>query len=596
MIKKLGLLSTVCLLAASAQAAQPELQAENAENNMAPVVQEPSNLEQMSAAVAIDNQMAEGNALTVQPQIVNRQHAKLPNSIIVCRAKQCAPAKLSTAKEYIYNTLLHMFDSNARQKALVCAGNANTHTCSEEYLSIPIKVGVTPAYMYIDDVKIADISISQKNTMALNMLLNWGITYNGQTPVCRPSKTLLYVKNINNVIMEDNGYNCKMTTIGNTTVSTSFAIDYIDVDYGYIGGFYSIGLSGPAFGGSSGYMILRLPKDISIEAADFQVKKTEPKPSVTLVEIIEPIAPEEKVQPSVKVTKITEDAAEEVIEETEADEEEEAEDSAKTEDKKEVKSEAKTVKQSPEPSEVISAAAAATGMPMPASPTFGQYLYDAASNQYIPVQIQFPEAGGHPQYVPINSPFKPADAAPVTYAYPYAPQPMPGVAPQYMPQPMPYYGQPAQQPYGSYWFDPVSGQYLPDFAAPQATAPAPAQVPTVKDNHKPAPNVDTIIKYNHPAKQYEEAKAKAKAEAEAEAERQRIEAEKKRLEAEERRKAMIRKRKEEARRRKMEAEAIDFGGVKVFPVQSTNIDKTNKAPDLRNTLNEYNQTESRRFQ
>lgn len=196
---------------------------------------------------------------------------KMPTSVVICRAKQCAPAKLSMTKEFIYNTLLHMLDSNAREKALVCTGNPNTHACTEDFVSLPVTVGITPAYMYIDDVKIADVSINQQNTMALNLLLNWNVTYNGQTPTCRPSKTLLYAKNVNNIIMEDDGYSCRMTTIGTTVIKTMFAIDYVDLDYGYIGGFYSIGLSGPAFGGGSGYMILRLPKDVTIEAKDFAV-------------------------------------------------------------------------------------------------------------------------------------------------------------------------------------------------------------------------------------------------------------------------------------------------------------------------------------
>ena len=194
---------------------------------------------------------------------------KMPSSVVVCRSKQCAPAKLSMSKEYIYNTLLHMFDSNARQKALVCAADANTHACTEQYVSIPVTIGVTPGFVYIDDVKISDVSINEQNTMAMNLMLNWGVTDNGQTPICRPSKTVLFAKNVNNVIMEDNGYDCKMTTIGTSTIRTMFAIDYIDVDFGYIGGFYSIGVSGPAYGGGNGYMILRLPKDISLDPQDF---------------------------------------------------------------------------------------------------------------------------------------------------------------------------------------------------------------------------------------------------------------------------------------------------------------------------------------
>jgi len=189
-----------------------------------------------------------------QPQI------QMPGSVVVCRSKQCAPSKLSMSKEYIYNSLLHLLDNNTQNKALICAADSSSHVCTEEYITLPITVGVTPANMYIDDVKITDVSASLGNK-SLNLVLNYNVTYNGQSPVCKPAQSLVYVKNASNIIMEDAGYSCKMTTIGNTTIKTLFAIDYIDLDYGYIGGYYSIGLSGPAYGGDSGYMMLRLPND-----------------------------------------------------------------------------------------------------------------------------------------------------------------------------------------------------------------------------------------------------------------------------------------------------------------------------------------------
>lgn len=219
----------------------------------------------------------------------------MPGSVVVCRSKQCAPAKLSMSKEYIYNSLLHLLDNNAQSKALVCAADPASHVCTENYLTLPITVGVTPANMYIDDVKITDVSAALGNK-SLNLVLNYNVTYNGQSPTCKPAQTLVYVKNASNIIMEDSGYSCKMTTIGNTTIKTLFAIDYIDLDYGYIGGYYSIGLSGPAYGGDSGYMLLRLPKDAYPLA-----------PALTTPEIAKPIkatiqttmpAPAAKTSPS----------------------------------------------------------------------------------------------------------------------------------------------------------------------------------------------------------------------------------------------------------------------------------------------------------
>lgn len=196
----------------------------------------------------------------------------IPDSIIVCRSKQCAPANLSMSSEYIYNSLLQLFYNNNHQTALVCEGNSNTRSCIENFISMPITVGITPAYAYIDSLKISDVSIN-KGKKSLNLLLNYNLTYNGQTPSCTPAQSLAFVQNTKNIIIEDNGYNCKMTTISSTDIKTLFAIDYIDLDYGFIGGFYSIGLSGPAYGGGNGYMILRLPKDAYPLTPELQAPK-----------------------------------------------------------------------------------------------------------------------------------------------------------------------------------------------------------------------------------------------------------------------------------------------------------------------------------
>lgn len=184
---------------------------------------------------------------------------QMPRSIIVCRAKQCAPVKLSMSKEYIYNSLVQMMENNNSQKALVCAADAGSHNCYQNYLAMPITVGITPAYMYIDSVKINDVHVA-KSRQSVSMMLDYNVTYNGQSANCAPSKTNMYVRNTENIIMQDEAYRCKMTTVGSSSIKTLFLVDYIDLDYGFIGGYYSVGVSGPAYGGGSGYMLLRLGK------------------------------------------------------------------------------------------------------------------------------------------------------------------------------------------------------------------------------------------------------------------------------------------------------------------------------------------------
>lgn len=185
---------------------------------------------------------------------------KQPKSIVVCRSQQCAPAKLSMSKEYIYNSLLQLFENNNYQRILLCQADPQSHVCLEEYVTLPLIVGAVPTNAYIDYAKITDMTVG-KGGDSINLILNYNITYGGQTADCTPAQTLLFARNVDHVIMEDTGYNCKMTTIGTTNVKTVFTIDYIDLDYGYIGGYYSIGFSGPSYGGGNGYMLLRMLKN-----------------------------------------------------------------------------------------------------------------------------------------------------------------------------------------------------------------------------------------------------------------------------------------------------------------------------------------------
>ena len=230
---------------------------------------------------------------------------QMPRNIVVCRNKQCAPVKLSMSKEYIYNSLVQMLQNNTNQKALICAADSSSHNCYAHYISAPITVGITPAYVYVDSVRISDVQIA-KGSRSVNLLLNYNISYNGQTPDCTPSRTMFLVKNSENIVMEDSGFQCKMTTIGTTTIKNLFLVDYIDLDYGFIGGFYSLGLSGPAYGGGSGYMLLRLPDTSFTPKAILPLPQEEKPQSNSLKEKIKEYlnGPKDQATPSTNNVKV----------------------------------------------------------------------------------------------------------------------------------------------------------------------------------------------------------------------------------------------------------------------------------------------------
>ena len=82
------------------------------------------------------------------------------NTVLVCRNKQCAPSELSMSREYIYNSIRQLLDNNLDATALLCEANPQAHVCINPYISVPAKVGVTPAYVFFDGVKLIDGSAS----------------------------------------------------------------------------------------------------------------------------------------------------------------------------------------------------------------------------------------------------------------------------------------------------------------------------------------------------------------------------------------------------------------------------------------------------
>lgn len=185
---------------------------------------------------------------------------KAPSSVIVCRSQQCAPARTNMTREFLYNSLLNLFDNNVETTVLICDADPNSRMCFENYIQFNIKAGVTPATVVIDSAKILSVKL-QKDAQIINVALDYNMHFNAVRPACMSSANALFVKSPDYVLMEDTGYVCKFTTTSDSMVSNVFAIDYVDLDYGVIGANYSFGVAGPAYGGGAGYMLMRFQKN-----------------------------------------------------------------------------------------------------------------------------------------------------------------------------------------------------------------------------------------------------------------------------------------------------------------------------------------------
>ena len=123
-----------------------------------------------------------------------------------------------------------------------------------------MKAGATPATVVIDSAKLLGVRL-QKDDQIVSLSLDYNMHFNAVRPVCQTSTNSLFVKSSDYVLMEDTGYVCKFTTTSDSMISTVYSIDYVDLDYGVIGANYSFGVAGAAYGGGTGYLLMRFQKN-----------------------------------------------------------------------------------------------------------------------------------------------------------------------------------------------------------------------------------------------------------------------------------------------------------------------------------------------
>ena len=186
----------------------------------------------------------------------------LPASIIVCRSKQCAPSTANMSKEFLYNAYYSLMENNVGTNILLCSADSVSHVCYEPFMNFELNAGITPATVAIDAARIIDIGLQKDNKMIVPVL-DYSIYTNGVRARCNPSSAFANVKSPSYMVIDSEQAACQFTASGSSSMSIVFTVDYIDLDYGIIGAYYSAGVSGSSYGGGKGYALLRFEKPVN---------------------------------------------------------------------------------------------------------------------------------------------------------------------------------------------------------------------------------------------------------------------------------------------------------------------------------------------
>ncbi len=176
--------------------------------------------------------------------------------MVICRNFGCTHLNDRITRTFLFNSLANMFMMNAHSRLSICEADPFSRDCLQSGISFPVRAGIANAL-----VKIPKATISQVNVSTGLSKATVGMTYdflvNGIDRKCEPTIMDISVPVNSQATLSNREFTCNMTSDGMTNVSLLVSIDYIDLDYGILGGYYSLGLQGPTAGGGTGYALFK---------------------------------------------------------------------------------------------------------------------------------------------------------------------------------------------------------------------------------------------------------------------------------------------------------------------------------------------------
>lgn len=175
---------------------------------------------------------------------------------IICRDFNCTRLNDRITRTFLFNSLSNMFLTNAHSRLYICEADPFSRSCLQSGISFPVRSGIANALIKIPKATISQVNLSTGLSRA-TATMEYEMQVNGIQRGCEPTVMDIAVPNNSQATLINREFACKLTSDGVSNVSLLLNIDYIDLDYGLIGGYYSVGMQGSTMGGGSGYLVFK---------------------------------------------------------------------------------------------------------------------------------------------------------------------------------------------------------------------------------------------------------------------------------------------------------------------------------------------------
>ena len=175
---------------------------------------------------------------------------------VICRDFNCTRLNNRITRTFLFNSLSNMFLTNAHSRLYICEADPFSRSCLQSGITFPVRSGIANALVKIPKATISQVNLSTGLSRA-TVTMTYEFLVNGIQRSCEPTIMDISVPNNSQATLSNREFSCSLTSDGVSNVSLLLNIDYIDLDYGLIGGYYSLGMQGPTMGSGSGYIVFK---------------------------------------------------------------------------------------------------------------------------------------------------------------------------------------------------------------------------------------------------------------------------------------------------------------------------------------------------
>ena len=189
-------------------------------------------------------------------------------SILMCKDNQCVQTSSEMVRDYLYNQVNDLMNANIGQEVTLCEADPTQHKCIQKGIAFPVQSKTIQTTIKIGQAQIVDAKPVKDTANGVDIILDYHVRAGETFPRCQTSLTRIGIASATDVKMMSPQFNCRLTETGKTTFSIVYNIEYLDMDTGTIGAFYTVDANNALNGSNGGYILMQLKKGLEIEAGE----------------------------------------------------------------------------------------------------------------------------------------------------------------------------------------------------------------------------------------------------------------------------------------------------------------------------------------